>query len=386
MIGGLGPVGDALAVPVCSAAVWAGDLAASWVAWVASWVSSWPAAAMAWPDGVIGFVSATGATAVLGFASWRLRRSPRWVRVAVASVAAVAAALGGPLGTALRGPVDKALGRSPPDGWLVAVCDVGQGTAVVVRSGDDSAVLIDAGPEGGGVDRCLDRLGVRRLDLVVLTHFHADHVGGLTAATAGRAWGELVHGTPCGEAAAADRAARIAEAAGAAVNVVGSEPEFGDGPVVGAAGEARLTVYPSSLARLCAASGPPGEDSVVNNAGLSVLAEVDGLSVWALGDLEAAGQDALLADLRASATTRGDEEAAPPGAGGVVVVAHHGSADQSAALAEALTPWLAVMSAGADNPYGHPTDEALALYGRFARVARTDHDGLTAVTAADLPS
>jgi competence protein ComEC len=72
------------------------------------------------------------------------------------------------------------------------------------------------------------------------------------------------------------------------------------------------------------------------------------------------------------------------GSGGLVVVAHHGSADQSAALAKALAPKLAVMSAGRDNPYGHPSRAALDLYGGLAQVKRTDQDGLVVITAADL--
>ena len=48
----------------------------------------------------------------------------------------------------------------PPDRWRVVVCDVGQGDAIVVRSGPQRAVLVDTGPDPGPVDSCLDRLGL----------------------------------------------------------------------------------------------------------------------------------------------------------------------------------------------------------------------------------
>ena len=79
----------------------------------------------------------------------------------------------------------------PPRGWVFAVCDVGQGDALVVRAGPGSAVVVDAGPDPALVDRCLDRLDVERVPLLVLTHFHADHVDGLAGVYAGRRVGEV---------------------------------------------------------------------------------------------------------------------------------------------------------------------------------------------------
>jgi hypothetical protein len=74
----------------------------------------------------------------------------------------------------------------PPPDWAVALCDVGQGTAGAVRSGPDRAILLDTGPEPKRVDRCLRRLGVDTVDLIVLSHFHTDHVAGLPGVFDGR--------------------------------------------------------------------------------------------------------------------------------------------------------------------------------------------------------
>ena len=74
----------------------------------------------------------------------------------------------------------------PPRGWVLVACDVGQGDGLVLDAGDGAAVVVDTGPDPTLVDGCLRRLGVRRVPLVVLTHFHADHVGGLAGVLRGR--------------------------------------------------------------------------------------------------------------------------------------------------------------------------------------------------------
>ena len=79
----------------------------------------------------------------------------------------------------------------PPRGWVLAMCDVGQGDALVLRAGPGAAVVVDAGPEPAPTDACLDRLEVTAVPLLVLTHFHADHVGGVVGVLEGREVGEV---------------------------------------------------------------------------------------------------------------------------------------------------------------------------------------------------
>jgi competence protein ComEC len=66
------------------------------------------------------------------------------------------------------------------------MCDVGQGDATVLEAGPREAVDVDAGPDPAAVDRCLRRLGVTRVPLLVLSHFHADHVEGVPGVLRGR--------------------------------------------------------------------------------------------------------------------------------------------------------------------------------------------------------
>src|SRR4029079_15583101 len=79
----------------------------------------------------------------------------------------------------------------PPDGWVMVACDVGQGDGLVLNAGHRRAVVVDAGPAPRAADGCLRRLGTERVPLVVLTHFHADHVDGLAGVLHGRSVGAL---------------------------------------------------------------------------------------------------------------------------------------------------------------------------------------------------
>ena len=173
---------------------------------------------------------------------------------------------------------------------MVAVCAVGQGDTVVLPIGAGQAVVVDAGPDPAAVDRCLRRLGVRSVPLLVVSHFHADHVGGLAGVLRGRRVGAVV--TPQWPEPAAGRIAveQAAAAAGIPVSAIGPGWRYAAGPV--------------ELALL----GPPypmhGTRSDPNNNSLVLRATVRGVRVVLAGDAETEEQQALLdglpaADLRA---------------------------------------------------------------------------------------
>ncbi|MBO0608084.1 ComEC/Rec2 family competence protein [Myceligenerans salitolerans] len=263
---------------------------------------------------------------------------------------------------------------SVPHDWVVAACDVGQGDGFVVRTGQASAVVVDVGPDGDAAGRCLDELGVTRVDLLVLSHFHADHVGGLTAVLAGRQVDSaLVSPLPEPEANAART---LDELASAGVPVRSA--------VAGSRGTVGAATWEVLLAGLSgtAPGTPPGRGTGgahtsgvgANDASVILLLRVSQLEIVLLGDLEDAGQTALFAETRRRGVADVD----------VVKVAHHGSRTQSPALAEQLSPAVALISAGEDNGYGHPTDAALDLYaGVGAAVLRTDECGTFVLTVRD---
>ncbi len=249
---------------------------------------------------------------------------------------------GGALGS-LAGPFTL------PQNWSVLACDVGQGDAVLLRSAGKVA-LIDTGPDPAKLDECLARAGIHRLDILVLTHFDLDHVGGI-AAVEGRV-GMLLHGPIT--SFEDERLVQQMEKSGAS-------PSLAQAGLQGTLGAAQWRVlWPVGTSR----AFPGGNDA-------SVVIDVRGGGIPAtilLGDLSASPQRALVAsgDLR------------PPYA--VVKVAHHGSADQEPELYAMLAGSLALVTVGIDNDYGHPRKEALAPFiDRGAAVARTDIEGLLAV-------
>lgn len=140
--------------------------AVGWIITVAGHATSVPHANLPWPGGLTGLgllaVVALVAVPVLRRATWR----------AVVLTAAVA----GGVAVLAVGPV---VAPWPPKGWLFVACDVGQGDAGVIAAGAGRGVLVDVGPDAVLTDRCLRRLGIRDIPLIILTHPHADHVGGL---------------------------------------------------------------------------------------------------------------------------------------------------------------------------------------------------------------
>ena len=337
----------ALAPPVGVALAWVAWLPASWIAAVATLFAGLPGARGAWPLGVAGVallvvVEVAVLVALLG--AGRSRRVAR-VLCAIALVAYVASAAGGALVARLS---------RPPD-WQYAMCDVGQGDATLVRSGD-AVALVDLGAEPAPLRACLDGLGIARLDLVVLTHFDLDHVGGADAVI-GRV--DRILTGPTGEPADAALLAAFATA-GAVVEPV----DRGDRGTLGALGWEVLWPPPRG-------AEPGNEASVALR--WSCAGRDPCLTAVMLGDL---GEEAQARLAGAAALSPVD----------VVKVSHHGSADQSPALYGRLDAAVGLIGVGADNDYGHPTAALLSLLSANGTVAlRTDEQGLLLVAPGERP-
>lgn len=344
-----------LSLAAARALAWLAAGPTLWIAAVAHHGAALPGAEIGWPGGWRGtalLAVFTAAAAVCGGRLLPLLRRP-WLVAACVLVLL--------LGLVRPVPLPRPVAGWPPAGWRFAMCDVGQGDALALASGPAAAVVVDTGPDPGPADRCLRRLGVRTVPLLILTHFHADHVGGLAGVLRGRKVGAIettVLDDP------APQAARVRQEAAAA-----GIPVFR-----AAAGERRR------LGRLdWRVLWPPpsvGElpDDGPNDASVALLVHTGGLTLLLMGDLEPPAQEEVLAE----------EPDLPPV--DVLKVAHHGSAHQDPALLARLHPRLALISVGVGNPYGHPSARTVAeLRALGAVVLRTDTDGSIAV-AGDSPS
>ncbi|MFF9670532.1 ComEC/Rec2 family competence protein [Streptomyces eurythermus] len=368
-----------LLMPVAKALAWCASWPAGWIAGVARAGAALPGAGVDWPGNWPGALALAVVTVAVVAVGRRLLRHPVWCGLLGMLLV---------LAVTRPTPLTRVITGWPPPGWRFAMCDVGQGDATVLAAGGGTGVVVDAGPDPALVDDCLRRLGITRVPLVILTHFHADHVAGLPGVLRGRS-------------VAAIETTGLAEPADQARFVRGEAAERHIPVVTAAAGEERRvgpltwrvlwpppqeartpfgTRTPASVPSVPGSISAPDPVSVPgpafrpegpNDASVTLLVRTGGLRLLLLGDLEPPAQQALLRSPAAAGLAGVD----------VLKVAHHGSAYQDPGLLRLAAPRVALVSAGADNPYGHPAPSTVAaLRGGGATVLRTDRDGALALT------
>ncbi len=246
------------------------------------------------------------------------------------------------------------------DGRLhVTVLDVGQGDALVVRSPRGRVLVVDAGAalEGGFdlgesvVAPFLWSFGLTRIDTLVLTHAHPDHVGGAPFLLRAFQVGETWEGpAPLKDPRYRRLDASLREAGGSRRSVSRGVATDWDGVRVRVLGPP-APAHPPSRVR--------NDDSVV------LALEYGSVRVLLTGDIEGAGEEAL------------ESSAAE-----VLKVPHHGSRSSShEPFVAAVSPRVAIVSAGRHNPFGHPHLEVVERYRRRgALFLRTDRDGAVTVS------
>jgi competence protein ComEC len=244
----------------------------------------------------------------------------------------------------------------PPRDWVLVACDVGQGDGLVVRTGRGSAIVVDSGPDPPAMRACLDRLGIRSVPLLIITHFHADHVNGLTGVLWHRRIGQLWLSplAPPGPLTALIRSRAMQQRIPLNAPLPGTRASVG---------EATLQV----LGPVQHVASDQDESSKQNDSSLVIMFEVAGMRLLLTGDVEPPGQQAILgtgADLRAD----------------VLKIPHHGSAQQNPAFFAATHARLAIASAGAHNDYGHPAPRTVQLVESLGMtLLRTDQNGSVAI-------
>ena len=232
--------------------------------------------------------------------------------------------------------------------------DVGQGDAALITSPAGKTVLVDGGPRKSA--RALTAFLARHtrgpIDLVLLSHRHEDHVGGLPAAIRQVGARQFMDAVEPHESAAYTALMRTLDAQGIPVR------QATRGRAIDLGGGVRMVLL-----------GPPepvihGSRSDVNANSVVVRLTFGAFSALFTGDAEAPTEAWLLAS-------------GAPLQASVLKVAHHGSQYSSGPeFLRAVGARIAVVSAGRVNEYGHPSDETLQrLAAGGAAVYRTDRDG-----------
>ncbi|MGW0815920.1 ComEC/Rec2 family competence protein [Streptomyces viridiviolaceus] len=344
-----------MAMPVAKGLAWCASWPAEWLAGIARTGAALPGAGVDWPGSWTGAALLALVTVGVLLVGRRLLRHPWWC--GLCAVLLVLAVVQPP-------PLARVITGWPPPGWRLVMCDVGQGDAMVLAAGPGTGVVVDAGPDPALVDRCLRDLGITRVPLVVLTHFHADHVAGLPGVLRGRSVGAI---ETTGLQEPVDQAESV-RALAAARHIPVRHALAGEQRRAGAL--SWQVVWPPAGPPPSRGPGPVPGGEGANDASVTLLVRTAGLRLLLLGDLEPPAQREL-ARSPAAAELAGVD---------VLKVAHHGSAHQDPGLLRRVAPRLALISCGEDNPYGHPAPGTLAaLHAHGAAVLRTDRDGALAV-------
>ncbi len=309
---------------------------AGFITWVAHWVADFPVLTI--HNGLIGFVLVAAILLVLILFKKHWKQSAAILLIIVIS-----------LGW---------LQRWPAGDWQVAQCDVGQGDSLVINLGNHRAVVIDTGPDSAAEDKCLKALGIKHIPLLILSHFHADHVGGLSG---------LLDGRSVQQVWITNNQEPKAESAMVLKALEGSQIVTVQKGLIAQIGEVNLkVVWPEATTR--SFEELPGEGSQINNSSIAVIASTKDWSLFSAGDLEPPAQHELIDRV---------------GPVDIYKVCHHGSKYQDDGLMRALSAQIALISVGAKNPYGHPAAETVDSLTRLGtQVVRTDRDGAVAITAS----
>lgn len=360
-----------LSLPVpwlATALLWVAGLPAAGIGWVGRSAAALPQSLAPWPEGWAGVVLVVLylAGAVCGL--WLLLRTEyrggraAYGRTAVRLLpsAMLAAAAGSLVAVVLPAP---SVHTAATESWRVALCDVGQGDMLVVRTSEQGGIIVDTGDDPAAADSCLRRLGVEEIHTVMITHEHLDHYGGLRGVLRGRESEQVIYSASQGwdlvaEADFGEQSAKDLEIIRADIGERGSVQ--GDYPL-------RFTVWSADEHH-----SNPNDNSLVVHFEL-IDPEAPATS---RGSLEDPVRMLTLGDMEEEAAAQLLRREALPRHVDLLKVAHHGAANGGTELIESREPAVALIGVGEENTYGHPHPDILdSLEGVGAVTYRTDLHG-----------
>lgn len=241
-------------------------------------------------------------------------------------------------------------GRSP-ERLTVTFLDVGEGDAALVRTPDGANMLIDGGGDPQTVRQALVRKGVNRLDLLVLTHPHADHVRGLVGVVERFSVKLVLDGGQPHPSFFYRRFLKTIEERHIPYQVAREGQKYQAGEKLKVA-----VLGPATLFK--------GTEADLNNNSVVLKLDYGEVSFLFTGDIETEAQ-AKLVDGQANQLNST-----------ILKIPHHGSSKTIIRFLKAVSPQVAIVSVGAGNPYGHPSRSTLTKLKKLgARTYRTDKDG-----------
>jgi len=336
---------------------------AEWVGLVArlgsrSWFADIP-----WPDGTWGAAATLGVIGLVGLLIFLLRERRSKLALLVAS--AIFTFVGG-LFLANSQVSSTIFSSWPPRDWQVVACDVGQGDALVFRLTKDSAIVSDVGADAELITNCLHQLGVLKVPMVLLTHFHSDHAGAIGALVPfdPQLIGVTSLQSPPQVAALVTATARGARAPVHVLSAGNQLQIFGT----------KITVIwpPRKIEPVLELSQAPENDaSLVFLVEQQTAPDSAVIRTLVTGDIELAAQahlarhwPGLLVD--------------------IYKVPHHGSRVQDERIAGLVGARHAIISVGAENDFGHPQAVTVSsLEQAGMRVHRSDLSGDIAFSSRD---
>ena len=241
-------------------------------------------------------------------------------------------------------------GRFPGIDWQVGNCDIGQGDAMVINLGSHNGVVIDVGPDPQLIDNCLKEFGITNVAILILSHFHADHVEGLPGLLKDRAIGQVWVSPQIDPAFESMRVKKWLKQTPQVQVSSGFVARIGSnrGPI------SFQAIWPNL-----------GTQDSPNNSSLVMKINSADYSLLAAGDIEPIAQEQLVSQLNKVDLYK---------------VAHHGSRYQDHSFMAALSPKISIISVGKGNSYGHPAPQTIAALSKIgSTVYRTDKDGALAI-------
>ena len=316
-----------------------------WIALVANRLGSLPQATLPWPNDFLGLSLAV----LMALAITVSVLSQRYKAIGLGLTVALISGAGlGYVDNQIR--VQQFTNQKPQ----MVNCDVGQGDALLVRSITET-MLIDVGRDPDLIQRCLKDNDVESLDLLVLSHFDYDHVGGITGLADVEVGKVLISGfNDTREAVETVEDFFSQRSTVLTVGYRGMTADFGNG--------FWEIVSPTAMA---------SEADNANDASIVMLLHLPQVQLLALGDIGSSAQERI--------QTQGLSSRLSQEKPLVLKISHHGSADQSISFHQALRPEVSIISVG-ENSYGHPDQNLISqLKSMGSRVLRTDESGMIGI-------